>query len=389
MIDCSGSRNTPRILIDASSVTAHPDGLSTYIVQLVRHLPAAAPDLAFTALVNPGLSRGDLDEALAHGGMEILTARVAASIGPRRDWHMARLLWRQRGKFDLIHITATTYPFALKGGVCTIHDLTYRRWFHGGPLWRAAARFYLNAVIRNCVRRASAIIAVSDATRCDIADLAGVAPEALDKATVIHEGWEHMRQPPSGEAPPPSVPRGDYLFFLGSNRAHKNLSNLLEGFDRAAASIPPGKKLVITGSSARLNAAQRHEIARINGTGERVVITGVVSDAAIGELYRNADAFVFPSLKEGFGLPLLEAFYHGTPVLAADAPAIPEVAGDAALFFDPSDVGSIADAIIRFYANPALRPALIERGRARLSQFSWEKAATETVAVYRKALGSG
>jgi glycosyltransferase involved in cell wall biosynthesis len=117
-----------------------------------------------------------------------------------------------------------------------------------------------------------------------------------------------------------------------------------------------------------------------------VVFTGFVSDPVVGELYRRADAFLFPSLKEGFGLPILEAYYHGTPLIAARAPAIPEVAGDGALYFDPLDVDSIADTILQFYANPSLGAEMVERGRQRLEQFSWSKAAAETVDVYRAAL---
>jgi glycosyltransferase involved in cell wall biosynthesis len=374
-----------RILIDASSVTNHPDGLSTYIIQLLRYLPAAAPDMRFTALLNPGVERHDLNEALAHGGMEVVYAATAA-IGPRRDWHMLRHLRRMRGQFDLVHITAMTYPFALKGGICTVHDLTYRKWFHGRPVWRAAARFYLNMVIRNCVRNASAIIAVSAETKRDIADLVRITPDKLTKATVIHEGWEHMRDADVGATLPDTLPSSDYLFFLGTNRAHKNLTVLLKAFGKARDLLPPNKLLVITGSSAKLDAAQTELVEQINSAGRRVVFTGFVSDAVVGELYRKADAFLFPSLKEGFGLPILEAYYHGTPLIAARAPAIPEVAGDGALYFDPLDVDSITEAILQFYANPLLGAEMVERGRQRLKQFSWAKAAAETVAVYRTVL---
>jgi glycosyltransferase involved in cell wall biosynthesis len=381
----NAASNAIKILIDASSVTNHPDGLSTYIVQLLRYLPAAAPDMRFTALLNPEVERHDLSEALAHGGMEVIYATTAA-IGPRRDWHMLHHLRRMHGQFDLVHITAMTYPFALKGGVCTVHDLTYRKWFHGRPLWRAAARFYLNMVIRNCVRNAKAIIAVSAETKRDIAELVGIEPDMLTKATVIHEGWEHMRDADISAALPDALPASDYLFFLGTNRAHKNLTNLLKAFGQARDRLPPEKLLVITGSSAKLDEEQTALVERINSLGRRVIFTGFVSDPLVGELYRKADAFLFPSLKEGFGLPILEAYYHGTPLIAAHAPAIPEVAGDGALYFDPLEVDSIATAILQFYADPSLGAKMVERGRQRLKQFSWVKAASETVEVYRAAL---
>lgn len=374
-----------KILIDASSVTSVPDGLSTYIIQLIRHLPAAAPDLEFAALLNPGLTRPDLDEALAQSGMAVLHAPVAA-IGPRRDWQMFKLLRQWRGQFDLIHITSMTYPLALVGGVCTIHDLTYRTWFHGGWLWRAAARKYLDMVIRNCVRRASAIIAVSEQTREDVLELSGRREADIPKLVVIHEGWEHMAARPSGDPVPGNVPDQDYLFFLGTNRAHKNLTNLLLAFELALPDLPKGKSLVITGSSAKLDGGQREIVDRVNAAAARIVFSGFVSDRAVSDLFDRADAFVFPSFKEGFGLPILEAFHHGTPLIAAAAPAIPEVAGDAALYFDPHSVESMAAALVQFYSEPELAARLTERGNRRLSLFSWTKAALQTVAVYRGVL---
>ncbi|MDP3674457.1 MAG: glycosyltransferase family 1 protein [Novosphingobium sp.] len=373
------------MLIDASSVTRVPDGLSTYIVQLIRYLPAAAPEIEFTALLNPGVSREDLAEAIAHGRMKVLVEPVAA-IGPRRDWQMRTLLCQWRDRFDLIHITSMTYPLALAGGVCTIHDLTYRKWFHGGWLFRTAARAYLDLVIRTCIRRSSAIIAVSEQTGRDVAELAGKTLAELPKIVVIHEGWEHMATRTVGDPAPAEVPQRDFLFFLGTNRAHKNLTNLLLAFERALPRLPAAKTLVITGSSAKLDASQKAIVDRVNAVQPRIVFTGFVSDMAVADLFERADAFVFPSLKEGFGLPILEAFHHATPLLAAAAPAIPEVAGDAALFFDPHDVDSMCAALVRFYDEPALAADLVERGRRRLQQFSWVKTAESTAGVYRQVL---
>ena len=117
-----------------------------------------------------------------------------------------------------------------------------------------------------------------------------------------------------------------------------------------------------------------------------MVFTGYVSNACVSRLYREADAFIFPSLSEGFGLPVLEAFHYGTPLLCSNATSLPEVAGDAALYFDPHDAGAIADAIVRFYADPKLGPRLAEAGRRRLREFSWAKAARETVDLSRRCL---
>ena len=374
-----------KILIDASSVTKVPDGLSTYVIQMIRHLSAAAPDIEFTAMLNPGVSRADLDEALACSGMKVLIENVTA-IGPRRDLQMVMLLPRLQKEFDLIHIMSMTYPFALKGGICTIHDLTYRKWFHGGWLWRAAARAYLDLQIRSCIRRASTVIAVSEQTKADIEELVGKTSTQMSHIAVVHEGWEHMDARPEGEPLSDSVPSSDYLFFLGTNRAHKNLTNLLRAFGDALPSLPVSKMLVISGSSVNLDPQQRQIVDDINRAGERIYFTGFVSDMAVAQLFQRADALIFPSLKEGFGLPILEAFFHETPLLAAAAPAIPEVAGDAAFYFNPHDVVSMRDAILSFYADPDISQTLVAKGRERLRQFSWLKSASETATVYRDAL---
>jgi len=379
-----------RILIDASPVTDSVDGLSIYIVNLIKHLPpASSAEFEFTILLNPGVDWPDLAAAMRQLGIGELRARVAP-IGPRRDWDMFRFLRRHRGAFDLVHITSNNYPFALKGGVCTIHDVTFKRWFDRKsrlPGWMPAARLYLSLVIGNALRRAQAVIAVSDSTRRELGMLFDPSPSAMEKIHVIHEGWEHLLDYEEGECPPFHFDGTGYLLFLGSYRVHKNLTTLLRAFRLAQERIPEDRILVISGSSGKLSADNREMIAEINAQRPRVVFTGYVPNACVPRLYRQADALIFPSLSEGFGLPVLEAFHYGTPVLCSDAASLPEVAGDAALYFDPRDPHAIAEAIVRFYREPALAERLAAAGEQRLRSFSWAKAARETLDVYRQCLG--
>ena len=376
-----------RILIDASPVTGSVDGLSVYIVNLIRNLPAdALAEFDFTILLNPGIDWPELGEAIRTGGMEEMRVRIAP-IGPRRDWDMFRFLRRNRDQFDLIHITSHNYPIALRGGIVTIHDVTFKTWFDSKsriPGWRFAARSYLDRIVRHGLKRAQAVIAVSDSTRREL--IQRFAPADPGKIEVIHEGWEHLADYDAEACEPFDIDAGGYLFFLGSYRVHKNLSRLLEAFRIAMDRIPEDRILVISGSSGRLSAANREVMAAINAKRTRVVFTGYVSNACVARLYREADAFIFPSLSEGFGLPVLEAFHSGAPLLASSATSLPEVAGDAALYFDPNDALDIADAIVRFYADPALGPRLSTLGKDRLESFSWKKAAEETVALYRRCL---
>ena len=378
-----------RVLIDATPVTSSVDGLSVYIVNLIKNLPAASfADFDFTVLLNPGIEWPDLAAAMRDRGIREMRERIAP-IGPRRDWDMLRFLRRHREQFDLIHITSNNYPLALRGGVCTIHDVTFKRWFDSKsrvPGWKLAARFYLDRVVRKALKRAQAVIAVSESTRSELASIFAPTPEDLAKIEVIHEGWEHLVEYEDGECEPFDFEGAGYLFFLGSYRVHKNLGHLLKAFRMALGRIPEDKILVISGSSGKLSAANRGLLDSINRERQRVVFTGYVSNACVSRLYREADAFIFPSLSEGFGLPVLEAFHYGTPLLCSNATSLPEVAGDAALYFDPHDAGAIADAIVRFYADPKLGPRLAEAGRHRLREFSWAKAARETVDLYRRCL---
>jgi glycosyltransferase involved in cell wall biosynthesis len=380
-----------RVLIDATPVTGSVDGLSVYIVNLIKNLPEASfADLDFTVLLNPGVDWPDLAAAMRARGIGEMREQIAP-IGPRRDWDMFRFLRRHRDEFDLIHITSNNYPLALRGGVCTIHDITFKRWFDSKsriPGWKIAARFYLDRIVRKALKRAQAVIAVSESTRSELAAI--FAPPAADlaKIHVVHEGWEHLVDYSEGECPPFGFEASGYILFLGSYRVHKNLSLLLKAFRMALDRIPEDRILVISGSSGKLSAANRGLIAAINRGRERVIFTGYVSNACVSRLYREADAFIFPSLSEGFGLPVLEAFHYGTPLLCSNATSLPEVAGDAALYFNPHDPSGMADAIVRFYGDPALGPRLAEAGRRRLALFSWAKAAEETVGIYRRCLES-
>ena len=182
------------------------------------------------------------------------------------------------------------------------------------------------------------------------------------------------------------VEDGGFLLFLGSYRVHKNLAALLAAFALALPKLPRDKTLVISGSSDRWSKRFRSSVNQMNAEQERVVFTGYVSNEAVRRLLEGADALVLPSLSEGFGLPVLEAFSADTPVLCSNTTSLPEVGGDAALYFDPRSPASIAETILRFYSDPELAPALAAAGRRRLNQFSWTRAARETIELYRQTL---
>lgn len=381
----------PRILLDATGLTSTVDGLSVYIVNFIRHIPDnCLAEMSFTILLNKDVDRADLAAAICGRSVEVWRLRIAP-IGPRRDIRFARFLRRHGHEFDLIHILSSNYPLTMRGGICTIHDVTFGMAFDrqkGVPGSAFAAQLYLAFMTRVAIRNSDALIAVSQATRSDLLQYFDPRGIAREKIQVIHEGWEHV-QGICASADPFPFEEGGFLLFLGSYRVHKNLAGLLEAFARALPSLPPVKTLVISGSSDRLSKRLRSSVERLNRDRERVVFTGYVSTENARRLIEKADALVLPSLSEGFGLPVLEAFAARTPVLCSNTTALPEVAGNAALYFDPRRPDSITQAILRFYADPGLAAQLRAAGTGRLNQFSWTKTAIETVELYRQTLGIG
>ena len=370
------------VLIDASVVCVQMDGLSQYVVNLLRHLhPSSRPGWTFAVLLTPMWADTPLAQELSGQGYRLLFAPMAAA-GPKRDWLMARFLRAHAGQFDVIHWTSNQYPLAGRGGVYTVHDVIYRRWplITGRGAW--AKKAYQNQVIRHGLHCAALVIAVSQDTAAQMRqEFTDACPASV---TVIGEGWEHVQE--YADAVTDKGPNGPYLFYLGSTRGHKNLSGLLAGFAGAAAQIPE-LSLVITGRGDRWTDAQQRLVATLNAEGpEHVRLTGHLPAADAYALLRDAAAFVFPSYSEGFGIPLLEAFALGVPVLCARAAALPEVAGDAALYFDPADPADMTRQMTALLGDAALQRDLIEKGQARLSVFSWQKCADETFQVYRAAL---
>lgn len=379
-----------RILIDASTVTFQVDGLSNYIINLIKYLPEESfHEFEYTVLLNPNTNRKELTDYVAQGNFKVIERRIAP-IGPKRDWNMFWFLLKHEKNYDLVHITSSNFPVSLRKGVCTIHDLTFRKYFDSPKYTFNLATTYMNWVVRNCMKYAKAVIAVSESTKNELLSGYHLNAAANEKIRVIYEGWEHLihynkNEETGGEEE--LLVKDNYLFYLGTSRKHKNLSNLLAAFKLALNHIPANKKLAISGSDKYINNMDLSIISEINKTGKRIFFTGYLSNARVETYFKNADAYVFPSLSEGFGIPVLEAFYYEKPVLCSNTTSLPEVAGDAALYFDPHDPQSIADTIIRFYNSTPDKQLLVDKGKEQLAKFSWAKAASETVDVYKKCLG--
>ncbi len=379
-----------KILIDATTVTSQIDGLSHYIINLIKYLPEESfGTFDYTVVINKGLERKALTDLFADTRIHVIEAKVA-SIGPRRDWDMFWFLRKHKKNFDLIHITSSNYPMFLKGGICTIHDITFKKYFDSPKFTFNLAPLYMDWVVKAALRNAKAIITVSRSTKNELVNTYQLNEKMSSKIhPVWHGGWEHLVHEKESDVEICTEGRvmdGNYLLYVGTNRKHKNISNLLRAFKLALPNIPKTKKLSIIGSEKYLKQEDLQVVNEINQQATRVIFTGYLSQACVDLYFENADAFVFPSLAEGFGLGVLEAFYYNIPLLCSNITSIPEIAGEAALYFDPHKPENIADAIVKYYADPQLSNTLKLAGQERLKLYSWKKNADETVAFYKCCL---
>jgi glycosyltransferase involved in cell wall biosynthesis len=267
---------------------------------------------------------------------------------------------------DLFHGLNQRLPtMRLRRAVSTFHDLFVMTGEYSSADFRR--RFELQA--RDAAARSDLIITVSEFTATQVRDLLGVERSRL---RVVRHG---VHLPPF---PPESSAREKIVLSVGAIQKRKNISRLAEAFSR----MPPEWRLVLAGSSGYGAGEILSAVCR----SARVEVTGYVPDSQLAALYARASIFAFPSLDEGFGMPVLEAMAWGIPVLTSDRSALPEVGGDAALLVDPFSVDAIADGLLRLAEDGGLREDLRRRGLARAKSFSWEAAASRTWSAYLELL---
>ena len=353
-------------------------GLEVYSRELVRAL-AQRDDVRLTLFVN----------RLAGPEWAELAPTAVARIDPRRraQWvagdqlHAVRLA--RRARVELVHSLASTGPAT--GGfarVATVHDLHYRV--------QPEAHFGVRALgmrmlVPLAVRRADRVIVPSAATRDDLVRYTSAREERVD---VVPEG---IGQAPGegGDAGAARARLGlgerPLVLSVSAKRPHKNLARLI----RALARIPAERRPVLAlPGYPTPHEAELRQLAESLGVSGDVRFVGWLPRRELDDLYAAATFFVFPSLYEGFGLPVLEAMARGLPVATSGRASLAEVAGDAALVFDPEDEQAIAEAIERMLADEDLRERLRVAGRERAAGFTWERTAELTVASYRRALAA-
>ncbi len=252
--------------------------------------------------------------------------------------------------------------------VTTFHDLFVMTGEYSSAEFRA--RFTQQA--REAAERSDAIIAVSQFTASQVESLLGVEPA-------------HIHVVPHGVEPPAAVkPRREKMvLFVGAIQKRKNVARLVRAFER----MPREWTLVLAGAADGYGAAEELAAVSKSPRSADITVAGYVTREELEDLYARASIFAFPSLDEGFGMPVLEAMARGVAVVTSNCSAMPEVAGDAALLVDPHDEEDISDALARLAVEDGFRYELVERGRARVAEFSWDRAVRETWGVYQRLRG--
>jgi glycosyltransferase involved in cell wall biosynthesis len=362
--------------IDASrAIAGRPTGTEVYSQRLIQ---------ALLALDSPHRFRLYFRSTPPAGGFSDAELRV---IPFPRLWTHLRLSWEMVCRPpDALFVPSHVLPLAHpRASLVTVHDLGYLQFPETHP-WHQ--RLYLDLSTRWSARAAAHILADSEATRSDLVARYGTPPE---KITVAHPGYDETLAPARDPATVEAVKArfgiaGDYFLYLGTLQPRKNLARVIAAFAALKSEIlKPDTVLVLAGKRGWLYEDLFAQV-RYMGLEGRVLFPGYIPDEDKAALLSGALAFVFPSLYEGFGLPVLEAQACGCPVITSTTSSLPEVAGDAALLVDPGDSDAIAAAMQRIAADSALRETLVEQGLANVHRFSWTACAQSVMSVIEQCV---
>jgi glycosyltransferase involved in cell wall biosynthesis len=375
-----------RIGVNALATTSYRGGSATYLVNLIKAISAIDKRniyYIFTSPLNSGLFDG-------------LGANIVKVVMPlKRDNYFLRILLEQlfiplsikKLKIDLLfspNNIATIFPGCkqvltmqlplLIKSVRKLYAPDEIGWFK---------KIFFDFILPISLKRSNCVIAVSEDIKKRIL---GEYPVSRNKIEVIHEGVDLELFKNGGRAGPLQNIEKPYILFVSTFYKYKNADKLMMAFAKAKEKYNIRHKLVYIGGDYCGQLGQLNTLAEELKVKEAVAFLGPVKHKEIGEYYRSADIFVYPSSVETFGLPVLEAMACGVPVIASNRMSIPEIAGDAGVIVDPDNVDYLSEALYKIATDKILRQMLIAKGHKRVKQFSWNKVAEETLSVFEKCI---
>ena len=372
-----------RIGIDARFAVRQPRrGIGTYSINLLNSMVALNKQIDFILYTD----RDDVEGVLPPG----------ANVTVRKLWPSSYPLWEQLAlplaakydRLDILHSLGNTAPLWLSVKTHLVLSLMDVMFLQSGDFipapttfYQKLGRFYRSWVAPSNARRSSAVITISDFSRRDILQLIhGLDARKVASVHLACDPRYALRNQPT-----PTFIDRPFLLCLGAEDPRKNTLRIVQGYLNAVEKYRIEHNLVISGY-ANWVGSPAHQLVQTSNAESRVRFLTFISVEDLAALYQRATAFLYISLYEGFGIPILEAFTSGCPVIASNSTSIPEVGGDAAIYVDPTNALAIEEAIARLCNDSRLQSDLRLKGYERAKHFSWEKVSRETLEIYRKVL---
>lgn len=350
-------------------------GISRYFFELssrLHEMDGVSVEVVAPLYINQYFSA---DMALRPVGVELPNMRGAAHVARLVNSLTMPVLAKRRKDVDIFHETyyslSDNCPRAAKR-IITVYDMIHEKFpecFHETD---KTSKEKVSAIAR-----ADHVICISENTRRDLIELLGVS---VEKTSVVYLGYSLSS---IGLNSIREINGRPYLLYVGVRGGYKNFEGLLRAYSQSA--LLKKEFIIRCFGGGALTQEEKRSISALGIASDRVIYAGG-NDAVLAGLYKSASAFVYPSLYEGFGIPPLEAMAYGCPVACANSSSLPEVVGDAAELFDPSNIDEMQNAIERIVASPNRAAELVKLGYGRIREFSWEKCAHDTISIYKKAL---